>query len=74
MIPTCCKEIITNISNSSPYSPFFIDPAEHNPRAKHVYENAGFKMVGDFEMDIGVFKGEQTHLMVKTLPKRIADD
>ncbi len=53
---------------------FFIDPAEHNPRAKHVYENAGFKMVGDFEMDIGVFKGEQTHLMVKTLPKRIADD
>lgn len=46
---------------------FFIDPAEHNPRAKHVYEKAGFKMVGNFEMDIGVFKGEQTLLMVKTM-------
>ncbi len=53
---------------------FFIDPAEHNPRAKHVYEQAGFKMLGDFKMDIGVFKGEQTHLMVKKLPKRIAYD
>ncbi|AMP91022.2 GNAT family N-acetyltransferase [Legionella pneumophila] len=49
---------------------FFIDPAEHNPRAKHVYEKAGFKMAGDFEMDIGVFKGEQTHLMVMKLPER----
>ena len=46
---------------------FFIDPAEHNPRAKHVYEKAGFMMMGDFEMDIGVFKGEQTYLMVKKL-------
>ncbi|CZI42373.1 TPA: GNAT family N-acetyltransferase [Legionella pneumophila] len=53
---------------------FFIDPAEHNPRAKHVYEQAGFKMVGGFEMDIGVFKGEQTHLMVKKLPKRVDYD
>lgn len=46
---------------------FFIDPSEHNPRARHVYEKAGFKMVGNFEMDTGVFKGEQTHLMVKRL-------
>ena len=44
---------------------FFIDPSEQNPRAKHVYEKAGFNMVGNFEMDMGVFKGEQTHLMVK---------
>lgn len=47
---------------------FFIDPAEHNPRAQHVYEKAGFKMIGDYEVNIGVFKGEQTYLMVKKLP------
>lgn len=46
---------------------FFIDPAEHNPRAAHVYEKAGFKMAGAFDMDIGVFKGEQTYLMVKKI-------
>lgn len=53
---------------------FFIDPAKHNLRARHVYEQAGFKIVGDFEMDIGVFNGEQTHLMVKKLPNRATDD
>lgn len=27
---------------------FIIDPAETNPRAKHVYEKAGFLTVGEF--------------------------
>lgn len=48
---------------------FFIDPAEDNPRAIHVYEQAGFKQVGAFTMEKGVFKGEQTQLMVMKLPK-----
>jgi RimJ/RimL family protein N-acetyltransferase len=44
---------------------FFIDPDERNPRAKHVYEKAGFEHVGDFVMDgEGVFNGHKTHLMV----------
>lgn len=46
---------------------FFIDPAEDNPRARHVYEKAGFKKVGEFEMDRGVFTGEETTLMVKKM-------
>ncbi|KTD18537.1 aminoglycoside N (6')-acetyltransferase [Legionella lansingensis] len=49
---------------------FFIDPDENNPRAKHVYETAGFKPVGEYAMKGGAFKGQQTHLMVMRLPKR----
>jgi RimJ/RimL family protein N-acetyltransferase len=48
---------------------FFIDPAENNPRARHVYEKAGFERVGEFEMDRGVFTGEETVLMVKRIVK-----
>ena len=45
---------------------FFIDPDFNNPRAKHVYEKAGFKHVGDFIMEgNGVFAGEKTHFLVK---------
>lgn len=36
-----------------------------------VYGKAGFKMVGDYEMQEGVFTRQQMHLMVKQLPKRI---
>lgn len=47
---------------------FFIDPDETNPRAKHVYEKAGFKYIGDFIMaGHGVFAGRKTHFMVKKL-------
>lgn len=46
---------------------FFIDPDENNPRAKHVYEKAGFKLVGDFDVCGGVFKGSKSYLMVKKL-------
>lgn len=34
-----------------------IDPANHNPRAIHVYEKAGFVRLGLFEPDEGPFKG-----------------
>ena len=47
---------------------FFIDPDEKNPRAKHVYEKAGFTYVGDFIMGgQGVFLGHKTHFLVKKL-------
>jgi RimJ/RimL family protein N-acetyltransferase len=48
---------------------FFIDPIEHNSRAKHVYEKAGFKLVGNCEAQLGYFKDNQIYLMVKYLMK-----
>lgn len=48
---------------------FFIDPDVTNSRAKHVYEKAGFKYIGDFVMGgQGVFQGHKTHFMVKRVP------
>ncbi|MEN8236108.1 MAG: GNAT family N-acetyltransferase [Pseudomonadota bacterium] len=42
-----------------------IDPDISNPRAKHVYEKAGFVHVGDFVMGgSGCFAGCKTHLLV----------
>jgi RimJ/RimL family protein N-acetyltransferase len=46
---------------------FFIDPDADNPRAAHVYDKAGFKKVGEYEMQNGVFKGSNTYLMVKNI-------
>lgn len=46
---------------------FFIDPDEHNPRAKHVYEKAGFKEVGEYDVIEGAFKGQVSYLMVQKL-------
>lgn len=47
---------------------FFIDPNTSNPRAKRVYEKAGFKYIGDFLMDDdGVFSGLKSHFLVKKL-------
>ncbi len=47
---------------------FFIDPEADNPRAKHVYEKAGFEYVGDFVMQgDGVFQGRLTHFLVKKI-------
>ncbi len=46
---------------------FFIDPDENNPRARHVYEKAGFCDVGSFEMQKGFFKGKRSHLMALKL-------
>lgn len=46
---------------------FFIDPDSDNPRAKHVYEKAGFKEVGEFKGSISYweFSGEKSYLMIK---------
>jgi len=47
---------------------YFIDPDITNPRAKHVYEKAGFKFIGDFIMEgDGCFAGRETHFLVKKL-------
>lgn len=47
---------------------FFIDPDEDNPRAKHVYEQAGFKVHGQYRPKEGAFV-EHTHfVMIKQLP------
>ena len=49
---------------------FFIDPDDNNPRAKHVYEKAGFKSVGKFKQQgrYHAFTGDETYLMVKRMP------
>lgn len=48
---------------------FFIDPDVANPRAKHIYEKAGFKLIGDFIMGgTGVFQGHESHFLVKKYP------
>jgi RimJ/RimL family protein N-acetyltransferase len=45
---------------------FFIDPDVTNPRARHIYEKAGFKYIDDFIMEgEGVFAGRKTHFLVK---------
>ena len=46
---------------------FFIDPDLSNPKAKHVYEKAGFIFKGDFEMKSGFFEGKTTQLLVREL-------
>ena len=46
---------------------FFIDPADSNPRAKHVYEKAGFKTVATFHRDFQDRKNVTHFLMVKNL-------
>lgn len=47
---------------------FIIDPAETNPRAKHVYAQAGFETVTEFVRNDGFFKDIKHFLMVKKLP------
>lgn len=50
---------------------FFIDPDENNPKARHVYEKAGFIFVGKFKQkgQYWDFSGDSTCLMVKKLPR-----
>lgn len=46
---------------------FLIDPASDNPRAKHVYEKAGFEYIGYFIMEGAVSgKGKPHHLLMKS--------
>lgn len=49
---------------------FFIDPLEDNPRAKHVYGKAGFKIVGEFICHGPFFKGKNSYLMVKQVSNK----
>ena len=45
---------------------FLIDPASDNPRAKHIYEKAGFDHVCDFVMPGEVSgKGKVHHLLIR---------
>ena len=43
---------------------FFIDPHRSNPRAKHVYQKAGFKIVGEFVRESGFFTGQLHDLLI----------
>lgn len=43
---------------------FFIDPDPNNPRAKHVYEKAGFQTVGEYQASRGAFQNSKSLLMV----------
>jgi predicted acetyltransferase/RimJ/RimL family protein N-acetyltransferase len=44
---------------------FMIDPAETNPRAKHVYEKAGFETAAEFIRSNCFFEGINHFLMIK---------
>lgn len=57
------KKHVDHLANT-----FFIDPDESNLKAKHVYEKAGFKLVGEFVMEKGFFAGQKTLLMIKNMP------
>lgn len=46
---------------------FFIDPDENNPRAQHVYEKAGFKVIGKAVPQKGYFIGSKSFIMVKQI-------
>lgn len=46
---------------------FLIDPSETNPRAKRVYEKAGFITVDEYITEEGSFKNQNHFLMVKTI-------
>lgn len=48
---------------------FFIDPDENNPRARHVYEKAGFQKVGKFAPSKGYFTETKGMLMVKSIKR-----
>lgn len=50
---------------------FFIDPNTNNPRAFHVYEKAGFQMVGFYHAKEGFFKEENSCLMVKEFREKL---
>ncbi len=42
---------------------FLIDPMENNPRAIHVYQKAGFEIVGEFTQEGGYFSQSKGFLM-----------
>ena len=56
-----CQEVEPDVDT------FIIDPAENNPRAKHVYATAGFEIVDEFTREKGHFQGLKHFLMVKRI-------
>jgi len=56
------KEMVDPLADT-----FFIDPDENNPRAKHIYIQAGFEQIGKFDVQAGAFAGNVNCLMVKRL-------
>jgi len=47
---------------------FIIDPNDDNPRARHVYAKAGFKVMGEaMTSEMSYFQGMRIHIMVKKL-------
>lgn len=46
---------------------FMIDPSSDNARATHVYQKAGFEMIGDFLMDTDAFKNQKSFLLIKKI-------
>lgn len=52
---------------------FLIDPACDNPRAKHVYEKAGFRYIADFIMGGDCSgSGKPHHLLIKKFPPMVS--
>ena len=52
---------------------FLIDPAKDNPRAKRVYEKAGFEYIADFLMQGEMSgSGKQHHLLIKKYPPLVS--
>lgn len=45
---------------------FIIDPSKDNPRAKRVYEKAGFSVIDTYLTEKGYFKGDINFLMKKS--------
>ena len=53
---------------------FLIDPASDNPRAKHVYEKAGFHHIADFIMEGDCSgAGKRHHLLIKKIAPIVVD-
>ena len=51
---------------------FWVDPATDNPKAKHVYQKAGFKHVCDFRLEGNVSgAGKMHHLLIRKLEPTI---
>lgn len=52
---------------------FLIDPAADNPKAKHVYEKAGFKHISDFTMEGDCSgAGKPHHLLIKRFMPKVS--
>jgi RimJ/RimL family protein N-acetyltransferase len=50
---------------------FFIDPEQGNHRAKHVYEKAGFKVIGEHVMTKGAFIGQTLDAMILKMATKL---